>query len=103
MLGAATPPWTACAPPPSARGPIPAFCAYRRDAENMPGSKREVKNAQEEGEFMFNLQPIGVELDAHGRTCGIKVVSTEPAPLMPMAAAIRWSLKAPSRCPPMRW
>lgn len=54
------------------------ICAYRRDAENMPGSKREVKNAQEEGvEFMFNLQPIGVELDAHGRTCGIKVVSTE--------------------------
>lgn len=54
------------------------ICAYRRDAENMPGSKREVKNAQEEGvEFMFNLQPVGVELDAHGRTCGIKVVSTE--------------------------
>ena len=54
------------------------ICAYRRDAENMPGSKREVQNAREEGvEFMFNLQPVGVELDAHGRTCGIKVVSTE--------------------------
>ena len=44
----------------------------------MPGSKREVKNAREEGvEFMFNLQPVGVALDAQGHTCGIKVVSTE--------------------------
>jgi glutamate synthase (NADPH/NADH) small chain len=59
------------------QGADKVICAYRRDAENMPGSKREVKNAQEEGvEFMFNLQPVGVELDAHGRTCGIKVVST---------------------------
>jgi hypothetical protein len=54
------------------------ICAYRRDAENMPGSKREVKNAQEEGvEFMFNLQPIGSSAGRPGCTCGIKVVSTE--------------------------
>lgn len=60
------------------QGADKVICAYRRDAENMPGSKREVQNAREEGvEFMFNLQPIGVELDAHGRTCGIRVVSTE--------------------------
>jgi glutamate synthase (NADPH) small chain len=60
------------------QGADKVICAYRRDAENMPGSKREVQNAREEGvEFMFNLQPVGVELDAHGRTCGIKVVSTE--------------------------
>ena len=49
-----------------------------------------MKNAQEEGvEFMFNLQPIGVELDAQGRTCGIKVVSTELANPMPTAVVIR--------------
>ncbi|WP_219592169.1 FAD-dependent oxidoreductase [Aeromonas salmonicida] len=60
------------------QGAAKVICAYRRDAENMPGSKREVKNAREEGvEFMFNLQPIGVELDADGQTCGIKMVSTE--------------------------
>ncbi|HGY1011536.1 TPA: FAD-dependent oxidoreductase [Aeromonas salmonicida] len=60
------------------QGAANVICAYRRDAENMPGSKREVKNAREEGvEFMFNLQPIGVELDADGQTCGIKMVSTE--------------------------
>ncbi len=60
------------------QGADKVICAYRRDEENMPGSKREVKNAREEGvEFMFNLQPVGVELDAQGRTCGIKVVSTE--------------------------
>ncbi|HGY1012683.1 TPA: FAD-dependent oxidoreductase [Aeromonas salmonicida subsp. smithia] len=60
------------------QGAANVICAYRRDAENMPGSKREVKNAREEGvEFMFNLQPIGVELDADGHTCGIKMVSTE--------------------------
>lgn len=60
------------------QGAAKVICAYRRDEENMPGSKREVKNAREEGvEFMFNLQPIGVELDASGRTVGIKVVNTE--------------------------
>lgn len=60
------------------QGADKVICAYRRDAENMPGSKREVKNAREEGvEFMFNLQPIGVELDVDGQTCGIKMVSTE--------------------------
>ncbi|RAJ09865.1 FAD-dependent oxidoreductase [Aeromonas salmonicida] len=60
------------------QGADKVICAYRRDAENMPGSRREVKNAREEGvEFMFNLQPIGVELDADGQTCGIKMVSTE--------------------------
>ncbi|MFM2667345.1 FAD-dependent oxidoreductase [Vibrio mediterranei] len=52
-------------------------CAYRRDEANMPGSRREVKNAREEGvNFMFNLQPLGIEVDANGNTCGVKVVKT---------------------------
>ena len=34
-------------------------CLYRRDEKNMPGSRREVINAKEEGvEFEFNIQPI---------------------------------------------
>jgi len=54
------------------------ICAYRRDQENMPGSKREVKNAQEEGvNFMFNLQPLGIELNDEGQVCGIKMVKTQ--------------------------
>jgi len=52
-------------------------CAYRRDEENMPGSRREVKNAREEGvEFLFNRQPIAIIGDAHGGVTGVKVVET---------------------------
>ena len=60
------------------QGAAHVVCAYRRDESNMPGSRREVKNAREEGvEFMFNLQPRGITLNAHGRACGVKVVRTE--------------------------
>jgi glutamate synthase (NADPH/NADH) small chain len=58
-------------------------CAYRRDEENMPGSRREVKNAREEGvEFLFNRQPIEV-VEYFGDACGVKLVETrlgEPGP-----------------------
>lgn len=51
-------------------------CAYRRDEENMPGSRREVTNAKQEGvNFLFNRQPI--EIVGNGKVEGIKVVSTE--------------------------
>jgi glutamate synthase (NADPH/NADH) small chain len=51
-------------------------CAYRRDEENMPGSRREVNNAREEGvEFLWNRQPI--EVVGNGKVEGIKVVTTE--------------------------
>ena len=51
-------------------------CAYRRDEANMPGSRREVQNAMEEGvEFLFNRQPI--EIIGNGRVEGVKVVTTE--------------------------
>ena len=50
-------------------------CAYRRDEENMPGSRREVNNAREEGvEFLWNRQPIEVVGD--DKVTGIKVVTT---------------------------
>ena len=53
------------------------ICAYRRDEENMPGSRREVKNAREEGvEFLFNRQPIEV-VEYFGDACGVKMVTTE--------------------------
>ncbi len=52
-------------------------CAYRRDEENMPGSRREVKNAREEGVvFLFNRQPVEIVGDENGLE-GIRVVETE--------------------------
>ncbi len=51
-------------------------CAYRRDEDNMPGSRREVNNAKEEGvEFLWNRQPIEVVGD--DKVTGIKVITTE--------------------------
>ena len=50
-------------------------CAYRRDEENMPGSRREVNNSREEGvEFLWNRQPI--EVVGGGKVEGIKVITT---------------------------
>ncbi|MCU5781667.1 glutamate synthase subunit beta [Alcanivorax balearicus MACL04] len=52
-------------------------CAYRRDEENMPGSRREVSNAKEEGvQFLFNRQPIEV-VGENGKVVGVKVVETK--------------------------
>ena len=51
-------------------------CLYRRDEENMPGSKREVQNAKEEGvQFEFNIQPIDV--DGVDNVQGVKIVKTQ--------------------------
>jgi len=51
-------------------------CAYRRDEENMPGSKREVENSKEEGvRFLFNRQPIEIVGDKH--VTGVRVVETK--------------------------
>ncbi|MEM5532650.1 MULTISPECIES: FAD-dependent oxidoreductase [Pseudoalteromonas] len=53
-------------------------CAYRRDKENMPGSKREVKNAKEEGViFTYNVQPKGIVLNDKGKVTGVKMVKTK--------------------------
>ena len=52
-------------------------CAYRRDEENMPGSRKEVTNAREEGvQFLFNRQPIEV-VGEDGKVVGVKVVETK--------------------------
>ncbi|MBP4050845.1 FAD-dependent oxidoreductase [Chromobacterium violaceum] len=52
------------------------ICAYRRDEVNMPGSKREVANAKEEGvEFLWNRQPVAIE-PMVGGTLAVKLVET---------------------------
>lgn len=39
-------------------------CLYRRDEANMPGSKKEVVNAKEEGvEFVFNVAPKSIKVE----------------------------------------
>ncbi len=53
------------------------ICAYRRDEANMPGSRREVQNAREEGvEFLFNRQPVEV-VEYFGQVGGVKLIETE--------------------------
>jgi glutamate synthase (NADPH/NADH) small chain len=58
------------------QGAASVTCAYRRDEANMPGSKREVANAKEEGvRFLWNRQPV--EIVGNGKVEGVKVVTTE--------------------------
>ncbi len=58
------------------QGATQVTCAYRRDEINMPGSRREVKNAKEEGvNFLWNRQPI--EIVGDDKVTGVKVVTTQ--------------------------
>ena len=51
-------------------------CLYRRDEKNMPGSRREVQNAKEEGViFDFNIQPI--DILGNEKVEGVKIVQTK--------------------------
>ena len=47
-------------------------CVYRRDEAAMPGSRREVKNARDEGvRFLFDRQPLAIE--GHAGVTGVRV------------------------------
>jgi len=51
-------------------------CVYRRDQENMPGSRREVKHAMSEGvHFEFNTSPLRL-VHEDDRLTGLEVVRT---------------------------
>jgi glutamate synthase (NADPH/NADH) small chain len=59
-------------------GAAEVTCAYRRDEADMPGSRREVKNAREEGvRFLFNRQPLAIE--GAVRANGVRLVETRAA------------------------
>jgi len=59
------------------QGAIDVVCVYRRDRENMPGSAREVQNAEDEGvRFLWNLQPLGIVVGEDGHVTGVRVVNT---------------------------
>ena len=58
------------------QGAKEVICAYRRDEQNMPGSRKEVQNAREEGiRFLFNRQPIEV-VESDGVATGVRMVET---------------------------
>ena len=55
------------------QGAASVRCLYRRDRANMPGSQREVKNAEEEGvEFVWLSAPEAFH-DREGRIAGVQV------------------------------
>src|ERR1700753_3444192 len=61
------------------QGATSVTCTYRRDEDNMPGSRRDYKNSKEEGvEFLFTRQPI--EIVGAERVEGVKVVQTRLGP-----------------------
>ncbi len=56
-------------------------CVYRRDEESMPGSRKEVKSAKEEGvEFIYQTTPKNFVADKNGKIYGVKFVNTEILP-----------------------
>jgi glutamate synthase (NADPH/NADH) small chain len=57
------------------QGAVSVTCTYRRDENNMQGSRRDYKNSIEEGvEFLFNRQPV--EIVGSDRVQGVKLVQT---------------------------
>jgi glutamate synthase (NADPH/NADH) small chain len=61
------------------QGAASVTCTYRRDEDNMPGSRRDYKNSKEEGvTFLFNRQPI--EIVGSDRVQGVKLVQTRLGP-----------------------
>jgi len=58
------------------QGATSVDCAYRRDENNMPGSRREVANSKEEGvNFLFNEQPV--EIIGSDKVSGVRLIETQ--------------------------
>jgi glutamate synthase (NADPH) small chain len=69
------------------QGASSVSCTYRRDEDNMPGSRRDYKNSKEEGvTFLFNKQPI--EIVGTDRVQGVKLVETRLGPPGPRGRRI---------------
>lgn len=59
-------------------GAAEAVCLYRRDLNNMPGSRKEYANALEEGaKFLFLTNPIALERNGHGALGAVRCVQME--------------------------
>src|SRR5258708_11583331 len=69
------------------QGASSVTCTYRRDEDNMPGSRRDYKNSKEEGvTFLFNKQPI--EIVGADRVQGVKLIETRLGPPGPRGRRI---------------
>src|SRR6202034_3741336 len=69
------------------QGALSVTCTYRRDEDNMPGSRRDYKNSKEEGvNFLFNRQPV--EIVGADRVEGVKLVETRLGPPGPRGRRI---------------
>jgi glutamate synthase (NADPH) small chain len=69
------------------QGAASVTCTYRRDEQNMPGSRRDYKNSKEEGvTFLFNRQPV--EIVGADRVEGVKLVETRLGPPGPRGRRI---------------
>src|SRR6204780_2754746 len=69
------------------QGASSVTCTYRRDEDNMPGSRRDYKNSKEEGvTFLFNRQPA--EIVGTDRVEGVKLVQTRLGPPGPRGRRI---------------
>jgi len=69
------------------QGASSVTCTYRRDEDNMPGSRRDYKNSKEEGvTFLFNRQPIEIVGSDHVQ--GVKLVETRLGPPGPRGRRI---------------
>jgi glutamate synthase (NADPH/NADH) small chain len=69
------------------QGAASVTCTYRRDEDNMPGSRRDYKNSKEEGvTFLFNRQPV--EIVGADRVEGVKLVETRLGPPGPRGRRI---------------
>ena len=52
-------------------------CLYRRDKHNMPGSKKEFKNARDEGvKFVYNVSPKEIIVNNDNKVIGIRMQRT---------------------------
>ena len=62
------------------QGAASVRCLYRRDRANMPGSQREVANAEEEGvEFVWLSAPTAIEHGPDGRQVALRRMRLGPA------------------------
>lgn len=59
-------------------GAAKAVCLYRRGEDQMPGSKKEYKNAKEEGaSFLFYRSPNSILTDANSNVRGLSILETK--------------------------
>ena len=81
------------------QGAASVTCTYRRDVDNMPGSRRDYKNSVEEGvTFFFNSQPV--EIVGNGKVEGVKVVETRLGPPGPRGRRVTENVPGTERVIP---